>query len=46
MKTLVGLEAATGDTPSLTEEFVAETHRGLEHAQAHPLGKQHQRGPI
>ena len=39
-KTPVGVEAAVGETPSLTGEVVGETHRGLEHAQAHPLGKQ------
>ena len=27
-------------------EVVGETHRGLECAQAHPLGNQHQRGPV
>ena len=27
----MGVEAATGETPSLTGEFVGETHRGLEH---------------
>ena len=32
----MGVEAAVEETPSLTEEFVGETHRGLEHAQAHP----------
>ena len=46
MKTPVGVEAAAGETPNLTGEFVGETHRGLEHAQAHPLGNLHQRGPI
>ena len=46
MKTPVGVEAATGETPSLTGEFVGETHGGLECAKAHPLGNQHQRGPI
>ena len=39
-------EAAAGETPSLTGEVVGETHRGLECAQAHPLGNQHQRGPV
>ena len=42
----MGVEAAVGETPSLTGEVVGETHRGLECAQAHPLGNQHQRGPI
>ena len=46
MKTPVGVKAAAGETPSLTEEFVGETHRGLECAQAHPLGNQGQKGPI
>ena len=42
----VGVGAAVGETPSLTGEFVGETHRGLEHAQTHPLGNQHQKGPL
>ena len=42
----MGVGAAAGETPSLTGEVVGETHRGLERAQAHPLGNQHQRGPI
>ena len=46
MKTPVGVEAAAGETPSLTGEVVGETHRDLECAQAHPLENQHQRGPI
>ena len=46
MKTPVGVAAAAEETPSLTGEFVGETHRGLERAQAYPLGNQHQRGPI
>ena len=37
---------AAGETPSLTGEVLGETHRGLEHAQAHTLGNKHQRGPI
>ena len=41
MKIPMGVEAAAGETPSLTEEFVAETHRGLERAQADPLRIQH-----
>ena len=40
------MEAAAGETPSIMEEVVGETHRGLECAQAHPLGNQHQRGPV
>ena len=43
MKTLMGVEAAAGKTPSLTGEFVGETHRFLEHTQTYPLRKQHQR---
>ena len=46
MKAPVGVEAAAGETRSLTGEFIGETHRGLEYAQAHPLGKQLQKGPI
>ena len=46
MKTTVGVEDAMGETPSLTGEVIGETHRGLECAQAHLLGNQHQRGPI
>ena len=45
-KTPVGVEAAAGEIPSLIVEVVGETHRGLEHTQAHPLRNQHQRGPI
>ena len=36
LKILMGVEAAAGETPRLTGEFIRETHRGLEHAQAHP----------
>ena len=32
----MGVEAAGGETPSLTGEVVGETHRGLGHAQAYP----------
>ena len=35
-----------GETSSLTGEFVGETHRVLEYTQDHPLGNQHQKGPI
>ena len=31
-----------GETPSLTREFLRETHRSLERAQAHPVLNQHQ----
>ena len=46
LKTLVGVEAAAGETPSLTGEFVGETHRVLERTQAHTPGNQYQKGPI
>ena len=42
----MGVGEAAGETLSLTGEVIGETHRGLERAQAHPLGNQHQRGPI
>ena len=35
-----------GDTPSLTGEFIEETHRVLEHTQNHPLRNEHQKGLI
>ena len=38
--------AAVVETPSLTGEFIGETHRVLEHTQTHPPGTQHQKGPI
>ena len=41
----MGVEVAAGETPSLTAQFVGETHRDLEYAQAHAHGNQHQRGP-
>ena len=34
-----------GETPSLTVEFVGETHRVLECTQNHPPGNEHQKGP-
>ena len=37
LKTPVGIEAAVGETPSLTGEVVGETHKGLECTQAYPL---------
>ena len=37
LKKSVGVEA-TGETPSLTEEFIGETHRILECIQTHPPG--------
>ena len=42
----LGVEAATGETPGLTAEFVGETHRVPEHRQAHPHGSQHQKDPL
>ena len=45
LKKPVGV-AAVGETPSLTGEFVGETHRVLECTQTHPPGNQHQKGPI
>ena len=42
----MGVGAAAGEIPSLKGEVIGETHRGLGCAQAHPLGGQHQRGPI
>ena len=42
----MGDEVAAGETPRLTGEFDVETHRDLQRAQAHPLGNQHQKGPI
>ena len=45
MKKTVGVKVA-GETPSLTGEFTGETHRVLEHTQAHPPWNQHQKGPI
>ena len=41
----MGVEVA-GESPSLTGEFIGETHRVLEHTQTHPPGNQHQKGPI
>ena len=35
-----------GETPSLTGEFVGETHRVMEYTQTNPPGNQHQKGPI
>ena len=41
----MGVKVA-GETPSLTGEFVGETHMVPECTQAHPPGSQHQSGPI
>ena len=35
-----------GEAPSLTGEFVGDTHRVLEHTQTHSPRNQHQKGPI
>ena len=40
----MGVEAAVGETPGFTGEFVGETHRVLEPTQTHPLGNYHQKG--
>ena len=45
LKKPVGVEEA-GETPSLTEEFIGETHRVLEGMQNHPPENQYQKGPI
>ena len=41
----LGVGEAAGESASLTGEVVGETHRGLWHAKAHPLGKQAPEGP-
>ena len=38
LKTPVRVVVATGETPSLTGEFVGETHRAQEHTQTHTMG--------
>ena len=38
--------AVVEDTPSLTGQFVGETHSVLEHTQTHPPRNQHQKRPI
>ena len=38
--------AVAGETPSLTGEFVGQTHRVPEHIQTHLPGNKHQKGPI
>ena len=45
LKKLEGVVTA-GETPSLTEEFIGETHRVLERTQNHPPTNQHQKDPI
>ena len=45
MKTPVGVEVAAGETPSLTGEFVGETHSVLERTQTHPPGEAAPEGP-
>ena len=42
----MGIEAAAGETTSLTGEFVGETNRVLECTQTHPPKNQHKKGPI
>ena len=42
----MGVEAAAGETPSLTGEFTGETHRVLEPTQTHAPRNQHQEGPM
>ena len=37
---------AWGETPSLTGEFIGETHSVLERTQSQPPGNQHRKGPI
>ena len=46
LKTPLGVEAAVGETPSLTGKFVGETNSVLECTQVHQPGNQHQKGPI
>ena len=46
LKIPVGVEAAVGETPSLTGKFIGETHRILECTQTHTPGNQHQKVPI
>ena len=41
----MGVETA-GKIPSLTGEFIGETHRVLEYTKTHPPRNQHQKGPI
>ena len=36
----------SGETPSLTGQFIGETDRVLECTQTHPPGNQHEKGPI
>ena len=40
------VEAAAGETPSLTGEFIGETHSVPERTQTHPPGNQNQQGPL
>ena len=41
----MGVETA-GKIPSLTGEFIGETHRVLEYTKTHPPRNQHQKDPI
>ena len=43
--TPVGVEVV-GETPSLTGQFIGETHMVLECTQTHPPGNQHQKSTI
>ena len=45
LKKTVGVKVV-GEIPSLTGEFVGETHKVLESTQNHPPRDQHQKGPI
>ena len=38
--------AAAGETPSLTGEFIGETHKVLECSNTHPPGNQYQKSSI
>ena len=42
----MGVEAAEGETLSLTGELLGETHRVPERTQTHPLRNQRQKGPL
>ena len=42
----MGVEAAAGETSSLTGEFVGQTYRVLERTQTPTSRNQHQKGPI
>ena len=46
LETPVGGEEAAGEIPSITGEFIGETHRVLQSTQTHQPRNQHQEGPI